>query len=946
MRLLAVAALATTASARLNSTFWNGTFTYAPNGYSPSGAIGNGIHPEATHSSSDMSTSSSQLWAAIDMGTSRKRKTPRNSSALHVVQSGTPNAKEEQNTRKDSALEVVRPPSTSKPPKHLFPEMAPSLERRPWIRARVYWHDLVPFTIFALLAFGAFYVLLDYLLSATRANATSCNATSLDTTVGTTIYAPTTVTLTTVVYKPFSSAEAAPAAASTSNPSPILSTTTIGYTVFTTVTVAPNSESATGVFPYVVNDGTTSWLNNMAPDSDKPLTTTVSSVEVVPVPATASDPDITTTIRSTSTTTSTTTVTPSADVSPMATFSAPPLSSTTFSYSPELTTTLFDTQYSTVTLSRVSSPTSFAGTNTGGWNATSSQPALEQTQPPPQPITTTETELVILNVSSTAATSTLYLTTTIGATVTQTILPSAVVSAAGGSTILTGEPVTLTHTVQSGQVLLSTSLTLEDISTASTSASSGNPANGPVSMTSTITAYGAPTTSPADESNAPINPAGASSTAASAGASGSSSSTTSPSSKGAAPWAIQTVTTVVSGRSTTLTVNSTSTRPTSLGFDSTSAPVSSASNRVVTITSFANGQGTTFTASASPSETIPMSPGFNTTTLSGQSSADSFSISTISSSQVISAAGATTSSVSSLTSSTGQRSPTSYPVVSTSTALISVVASSTASTSSHSTSAHVSTSSIAASNATSTSHATRTTSSSSFSNPFPPHSATATPSAGCGEQGNFTMDFDDLPRFEPNKRQSWNQTNGTDLGQYPPVTFVGRPYHHLYFSDGYVYAPAPAEPYTPVSSPNVAAFANPMRTGWNRNSTGKDNVEPGEFGGAFNDDSPAFWFDANTAYLGCDNPGPDDCTIEATAYAWNPQADDETPIAAQNYTIPACSQNCEMVEVAFPTTFRSLSGIQFRAIVDNEPRTFYVDDLNMRWSNSSCDAGMTRQKSR
>lgn len=208
------------------------------------------------------------------------------------------------------------------------------------------------------------------------------------------------------------------------------------------------------------------------------------------------------------------------------------------------------------------------------------------------------------------------------------------------------------------------------------------------------------------------------------------------------------------------------------------------------------------------------------------------------------------------------------------------------------------------------------------------------------------MDFDDLPRYTPSKRQSWNQSSKGDIGTYPPVTFNGRPYHHLYFSDGYVYAPKPAEPYTPASPPYLAAFANPMRTGWNRNSTGKNNVEPGEVGGAYQDDDPAFWFDANSAYLGCDNVGPEDCIVEATAYAWDPKANDEMPIDRRNFTIPACSQDCDMVPVEFPESFHSLSGIQFRAVVDNEPRTFYVDDLEMRWSNSSCEAGMTRQRTR
>ena len=202
------------------------------------------------------------------------------------------------------------------------------------------------------------------------------------------------------------------------------------------------------------------------------------------------------------------------------------------------------------------------------------------------------------------------------------------------------------------------------------------------------------------------------------------------------------------------------------------------------------------------------------------------------------------------------------------------------------------------------------------------------------------MTFDDLPTFHPTRRQISNQTNGTDITQYPPLN--QRPYRHMLFSQGYVYAPKAAEPFSPVSSPNVAAFVDPMKAG---RPPVNSPVEPGEIG-TYDEDNAAFYFDAKSAYLGCSNPGPDDCTIEATPYTYNTTLMDEVAGQAENFTLSSCTQNCTLEKVSFPPSFKRLSGLQFRAVADSKPRMFFIDDMAMEWSNSSCSAGMTRQQSR
>ncbi|KAK3618604.1 hypothetical protein LTR56_024525 [Elasticomyces elasticus] len=218
----------------------------------------------------------------------------------------------------------------------------------------------------------------------------------------------------------------------------------------------------------------------------------------------------------------------------------------------------------------------------------------------------------------------------------------------------------------------------------------------------------------------------------------------------------------------------------------------------------------------------------------------------------------------------------------------------------------------------------------SSSNPFPASSATATPTA-CGEHGNFTMDFDNLPNFQPNSKRA------TDITQAPPVP---NPYHHLTFSDGYVYAPQPSEPYLPSSEPHLAVFLV--------NGTGVTarSVQPGEIGDGPYESNSAFWFDAFSAMMGCDNAGPDPCTIVFTGYTYSAAAKDEIATYTQNATIAPCPalNNCPLQPVSFPTSFRSLSGVRMQAFVGNEERMFFLDDMELGWSNNTCQASLTRQR--
>lgn len=124
-------------------------------------------------------------------------------------------------------------------------------------------------------------------------------------------------------------------------------------------------------------------------------------------------------------------------------------------------------------------------------------------------------------------------------------------------------------------------------------------------------------------------------------------------------------------------------------------------------------------------------------------------------------------------------------------------------------------------------------------------------------------------------------------------------------------------------------------------------VKPGEFGDGPRDSMSAYWFDAYSAWLGCDDEGPEPCTMVMKAYTWSPYAKAEILSYSQNVTMPPCPgfKNCHLRQVSFPASFRSLSGLQIQAFVGKEERMFFMDDLALHWSNSSCAAGLQRQMS-
>ncbi|KAI4132444.1 MAG: hypothetical protein LQ347_002574 [Umbilicaria vellea] len=206
-------------------------------------------------------------------------------------------------------------------------------------------------------------------------------------------------------------------------------------------------------------------------------------------------------------------------------------------------------------------------------------------------------------------------------------------------------------------------------------------------------------------------------------------------------------------------------------------------------------------------------------------------------------------------------------------------------------------------------------------------SASSATSSCLGQFGDFTITFDDLPRFDA----------GPDNTDYPPLF---SPYHDLFWSQGFAYAPPPSDPFLPISSPQLAVFI--VNASANVHSV--DSSGGGGFSAGLNVAESAFWVDAYGAYMGCNDGGPVECVVKILGYTYSSATDNPDPSFIQTVTLPPCPGlvNCTLTPVTFAADFRSLTGLEIIATIGGTPVTWFLDDLRLRWSNNTCAAGLRR----
>lgn len=168
------------------------------------------------------------------------------------------------------------------------------------------------------------------------------------------------------------------------------------------------------------------------------------------------------------------------------------------------------------------------------------------------------------------------------------------------------------------------------------------------------------------------------------------------------------------------------------------------------------------------------------------------------------------------------------------------------------------------------------------------------------------------------------------------------PYHHMFFSNGYVHVNEKYSPFNPASLPEVAIYMPGLS---DPNSPASRTIKPGEIGAGPRSAIDAYWFNAYNVSVGCENTGPSDCLMRINAFAFDFETE-QPELAGQMFVaVPPCPTNddCALTFVEFPESWTALSGVQFEAFVDDEePQTFMIDSLAIGWWNNTCEAGLER----
>lgn len=194
--------------------------------------------------------------------------------------------------------------------------------------------------------------------------------------------------------------------------------------------------------------------------------------------------------------------------------------------------------------------------------------------------------------------------------------------------------------------------------------------------------------------------------------------------------------------------------------------------------------------------------------------------------------------------------------------------------------------------------------------------------------------FDDLPQFSP---------PNNDTAPAPPIF---NPHDLLYFSDCWSYVPPPTDPYPPQNGSHLAECAVNQSS---INTIGGGSFQEGSFGAGPRAGLDAFWLNAASAYVGCDNSNATvDCDFTVRGYRW--MNDTQTEMLHESITVPihGCQglKGCQLQYADFGDSFTGVSTLGFSAYVRGKPVSWFIDTIALSWWNNSCSAGLLRSKAR
>ena len=177
---------------------------------------------------------------------------------------------------------------------------------------------------------------------------------------------------------------------------------------------------------------------------------------------------------------------------------------------------------------------------------------------------------------------------------------------------------------------------------------------------------------------------------------------------------------------------------------------------------------------------------------------------------------------------------------------------------------------------------------------------------------------------------------GADPATVKPMP-VPNPYHRFWFSGDFSAATTAQGPFKPSSGSLMGTFA------------------PGPLGDAARVGvgmlvhNPCFRFDFQGLRVGCEG-SEERCTVTLTGLRWN--GTHEAATGSTSLDVRPCShgEDCllssQIIRSVEGILFTNLTSVSITANVDGEARRLWADDLQMAWTESSCDAAACRSKVR
>jgi hypothetical protein len=109
--------------------------------------------------------------------------------------------------------------------------------------------------------------------------------------------------------------------------------------------------------------------------------------------------------------------------------------------------------------------------------------------------------------------------------------------------------------------------------------------------------------------------------------------------------------------------------------------------------------------------------------------------------------------------------------------------------------------------------------------------------------------------------------------------------------------------------------------------------------------SGCFSFNMYGASFGCDSLGPP-CDFTFTGYQLNKTRGPDQQVAIQDIAVPACKAlaglKCQLVPVTLDNTFQDLDKVRINVTVAGTPKIWWMDDLQLGWTNNTCATGLCR----